>query len=137
MFGKEKVVSGEGVRKNAQGGKEINLTCDADKTVPVVDLADSSEEEIQEVEKDELRDASIKEQKVEDTSSNQRKVADIMESFSTASREEQDNILSKMGIVRRIVKKRDKRGMSDTLCNAGLYSDGDGETEKEHEGTVN
>ena len=133
-FGKEKVVSGEGVEKNAQGGKEINLTCDADKTVPVVDLADSSEEEIQEVEKE---DMSIKEQKVEDTSSKEQTVADILESLSNASREEQDNILSKLGIVRRIVKKRDKPGMSDTLGDAGLYSDGDEETEKEYEGTVN
>ena len=140
-FGKEKVASGEGVERNTGVGKEINLTCDA---VPVVDLADSSEEEIQEVEKEEIKeqevkdssfkeqkakDESIKEQKVEDTSSKEQKVADILESLSNASREEQDSILSKMGIVRRIVKERDE--MSDTL---GLYSDGDEETD---EGKVN
>ena len=151
-FGK----AGEGMEKNAQEGK---LKSDADETVPVVDLADSSEEEREEIQ--EIRDMSLKEQEVEDTSIKEQrvkdmmsskeqkvenppnkeqkaedstkeqktedtywkemKVEDILEKLSNASREEQDEILAKMGIVRRIEKKR----TSGLLEDAGLYSDGE------------
>ena len=135
---------------------------DADETVPVVDLADSSEEEREEIQdmslkeqkvedtsikdqkvmsskeqkvenaphKEQKAEDSIKEQKTEDTSWKEMKVEDIIEKLSNASREEQDEILAKMGIVRRIVKKR----MTDPLEDAGLYSDGEEEKEEEQEG---
>jgi len=153
--------NGEGIEKNAQEGK---LKGDADETVPVVDLADSSEEEREEIQDMSLKEQkvedtsikdqkvkdmsskeqkvesppfkkqkaedSIKEQKTQDTSWKEMKVEDIMEKLSNASREEQDEILAKMGIVRRIVKKR----MTDSLEDAGLYSDGEEEKEEEQEG---
>ena len=140
---KEEITAGRGVvdkKKNIQGEK-----CDADKTVPIVDLADSSEEEkeenkeleIKELDKEEIEDTFSKDHKVkEDISSKDQKVKDILESLEKASKEEQDIILGKLGIVRR-VKRWDKQGISDSLSDAGLYSDGDDEKEEELDGKVN
>ena len=61
----------------------------------------------------------------QDTSSTKQKINKIMESLSHASKEEQDEILGKIGIVRRSGKKRNNSNSLGPDSDAGLYSDGD------------
>ena len=141
-------------RKNSQAGKQSKS--EVEKTVPVVDLADSSEEEkeeVQAVEKQENREVEkqtiqeeekeevqeVKKQEIQDASSTEQKVKDVLKLLENASREKQDEILSKMGIVR-TVKKRNKQVKSNTPgqnlddSDAGLYSDGDEDQVEANEG---
>ena len=110
------------------------------KTVPVVDLAESSEEE-----KEESHGAPGEEEKGKGASSLEEKVNNILKSLSNATREKQDEILSKMRILR--VVKKEQNEETNRLherpsdSDIGLYSDGDSPSEdkegaKDHFGKV-
>ena len=97
------------------------------KTVPVVDLAESSEEE-----KEESHGAPGEEEKA---SSLEEKVNNILKSLSNATREKQDEILKKMRILRVVKKEQNKETNrlheSPSDSDIGLYSDGDSPSEDE------